>query len=55
MYHGSRRGSTEPPVAAAALRGELEKVARKAFPGVKVVGRVVQAAEAKGDQRLVVL
>jgi DNA polymerase delta subunit 2 len=40
---------------AAALRGELEKAARKAFPGVKVVGRVVQAAEAKGDQRLVVL
>ena len=40
---------------AAALRGELEKAARKAFPGIKIVGRVVQAAEAKGDQRLVVL
>ena len=40
---------------AAALRGELEKAARKAFPGIKVVGRVVQAAEAKGSERLVVL
>ena len=36
---------------AAALRGELEKAARKAFPGIKVVGRVVQAAEAKGVAR----
>ena len=25
---------------AAALRGELEKAARKAFPGIKIVGRV---------------
>lgn len=39
----------------AALRGALEAAARRAFPGVKLADRVVEAAEEKGGQRLVVL
>ena len=40
---------------AAALRGELEKAARKAFPGIKIVGRVVQAAFSSSPRKAAAL